>query len=98
MYKNYCKILKSIIRLAKKQSNMNYVKTSKNKSKAMWNVIKSNTVTVSKQEINVAKYLYPNDKNYKFLANNINQYLKNLISNDYPNCINQNLIKIWKTI
>lgn len=42
-YKKYCKTLKSVIRLAKRKSNISFIKHSTNKNKATWDLIKNQT-------------------------------------------------------
>lgn len=42
-YKKYCKVLKSVIRLAKQKFNISFIKKSTNKNRATWNLIQKQT-------------------------------------------------------
>ncbi|XP_049766294.1 uncharacterized protein LOC126095559 [Schistocerca cancellata] len=51
--KNYKRILKNVVRKAKTMANDKYIENSKNKSKAIWEVIKNQTTSETKQYKNV---------------------------------------------
>ena len=42
-YKTYCKILSKVIKMAKRHHFNNLIMRSKNKSKTMWNIVKTET-------------------------------------------------------
>ncbi|CAK1593695.1 unnamed protein product [Parnassius mnemosyne] len=44
-YKKYCKILKSVTRLAKQKTNIKFIKNSNNKNKATWYLIRKQTTS-----------------------------------------------------
>jgi hypothetical protein len=46
----YCKILTKVIKEAKKQQYSKRISTSKNKSKTVWNIVKTETEKQKKKE------------------------------------------------
>lgn len=46
-YKKYCKVLKTVTKIAKQKYNIRFIKNSINKQKATWEIIKKQTATIN---------------------------------------------------
>lgn len=93
-YKIYSKILKQVIREAKKNLNKNYIRTAENPGKAIWQLVDKYTGKKSKKQDSVLKNLQlHNEKPPKEILNEVNNfYVKACpeLNIDY-NCATQNI-------
>jgi hypothetical protein len=82
-YKTYCKILSEVIKTAKNLHFNHILRHSSNKTKTMWNLVKSE---INKQETsdNFPPYMEGElVKDHHDLANRFNEYFNNVTTNTY---------------
>lgn len=93
-YKKYCNILKKCISSAKKMANETYLSNSKNKGRAIWNLIDQCTGKGKKEQVTVLESLKAeNIKAAESVLNNINDHFINVcprVANDSHNLSNIN--------
>lgn len=96
-YKIYSKTLKLVIREAKKNANINYLKTSVNKAKAVWSLVNNYTGTKKSKSHSVFSHISPENANKKKVLDDINNFFISACpdSNTSGNTISQ--VKINKT-
>ena len=76
-YKTYCKILTKVIKMAKRQHFNKLNKRSVNKSKTMWNLVKTEMNTRVSNDKLPLTIKGKSMKNYHELANVFNEYFIN---------------------
>ena len=90
-YKTYCKILAEVIKTAKNLHFNHLLKHSSNKTKTMWNLVKSE---INKQETSDSFLPYMEGKlvkDHHDLVNRFNEYFINVTTNAYANTKTGNL-------
>jgi len=90
-YKTYCKILSKVIKMAKRHHFNNLIMRSKNKSKTMWNIVKTETNTWVPKDKLPLTIEGKSIKNYHDLAKVFNYYFSNVTNTHKTNDINTNL-------
>ena len=73
-YKNYCRILTEVIKTAKNLYYNKLIINSNNKAKTMWNIVKTETQKINKDEIPLLKVDGNVVKDHLNLANIFNTY------------------------
>lgn len=97
-YQRYCSILKKVIINAKKLSNSNFILTSNNKSKAMWQVINGLSGRKQIKQQNIIENI-TGSENPKQILNKINNfYLNQCPDIKKRNLINNKIDKFKKSI
>jgi hypothetical protein len=83
-YKKYCKILTSVIKLAKKHNNNNIISISSNKIKTTWNIVKS-TLNIKPNVPNIST-IRVNDNlssTAQIIAEEFNNYFVSAVQNNH---------------
>jgi hypothetical protein len=80
-YKKYCKILKSVTRLAKKKYNISFINNSKDRNKSTWDLIKRQTTLQNNFKNTIEKVVVGSTTitNASTIAETFNDYFNNII-------------------
>jgi len=89
-YKTYCKILSKVIKTAKRHHFNNLIKCSKNKTKTMWNIVKTETNNRDSNDKLPLNIEGNSIKDYRDLANVFNDYFINATNTHQTNDMSKN--------
>ena len=90
-YKTYCKILSKVIKTAKRHHINNLIKCSKNKTKTMWNIVKTETNNQDSNDKLPLNIEGNSLKDYCELANVFNDYFINATNTHQSNDMSKNV-------